>query len=346
MSVSQVTPSLPVSPIPGSSLYGRKYQLQVFLPPAPGANPTQDVLTVSDSDFEPEALKITFDIFTPCFSNYWYADIDIYNFDSVTTSRIIAAGSNVTQGMVVILKAGYQNGLFDVIWQGPVFQPIFSRDNVVDFKITLRCILSLESVLTGKPLSVQYGANFNQTETILAMLNSIGVGSDYLSPNLSSKKYSRGDSLFGSPDKVLREFAEDNNMVWFLGKRGINLGALNDGQASTSTTASGIKYSPSTGLVFSPQQTQAGVDFTVLLDPRVRAQIPLMVVALDKVVIQQFKRSIGEQVLPLDQDGTYVVGAVHHRGDSRGGPWYTEITGYEKTGSALAGFLGGANVYR
>lgn len=321
------------APVPGSNLYGRKYKLEVATPSASGTG--TDVITVTDSDFEPEALRIVFDINMPAmYAPYWYASIDIYNLDQATEEKLVAAGGDLAQGMSVKLQAGYQNGNFDIIWQGPVFQPLWVRENVVDYKITLHCILGLDE-LSRTAISGQYSAQTSQTEIILDMLRQVGMkqDADLLSSSISKKPLIRGKSIFGSADNYLTQIAEDNNMVWFRGMEGVTVGSLNDGQ--TSAEPSTI-YTPDTGLIGTPEQTQLGVDFTVLLDPRLKAQIPLMTVKLDQASIRFTKKQIGELPGLLDRDGVYVVGAVRHRGDSRGIPWYTEVTGYTKVGNAVA----------
>lgn len=323
-----------------NSLFGRKYKLEIR---TPGAGSTVDVLTVTDSSFEPEALRIEFDVYTPCIQEAnWYATISVYNFDQNTASSLVASSSNLQQGMTAVLSAGFQSGNYDVIWEGPVFQVLFDRENVVDYKITFNCILNLDAVLSGNIINTSYGG-FDQTEIILNMMKNLGLKQDYISPNISNNKLSRGKVLFGAPEKYLSQIAEDNNMVWFLSHRGLAVGKLNDGQPATDSEA--FVYTPTTGLIGTPRQTQSGVNFTVLLDPRIKAKFPLTAVAIKETIIQQYKVQIGEQVLPLDQDGVYIVGAVRHRGDSRGNEWCTDVTGYTKVGSALA-WQQNANVSR
>ena len=317
--------------------YGRKYQLLVTT-----AN-GQQVIKLTDSAFEPEALRITFDVYTPCIhSAYWYADIDIYNLDQSTSEQLLLAASNIAQGSNVTLYAGYNNGNYDVIWDGPVFQALIERDNVVDLKLTLHCIFSIAAAVAGQIVSGQYSAGQNQAELITQMLGQIGLHPDYISPNLSKQSLSRGGVFFGAPDKYFTQIAESNNMVWFLNKRGFSIGALNDGLGGGAATTAGFVYSPTTGLLGTPQQTQAGVNFSVLLDPRLKAQIPLLTVGISQALIQQYKKQIGEVIYPLDQDGTYVAGAIRHRGDSRGSVWQTDITGYVKIGDVLS-LLGPGN---
>lgn len=324
-------------------LYGRKYQLLVTTPSLTVSGGSQ-IIDFSDSAFEPEALRIVFDVYTPCIhSAYWYADIDIYNLNQTATEQLVLASNNIAQGSQVTLSAGYGgNGNYGVIWQGPVFQALLTRENVVDLKLTLHCILSMESALSNNFISAQYSSGISQSELILQMLNSIGLHADYVSPNLSQTKLSRGMTVFGTPDKYFTQIAESQNMVWFLSQRGFSIGKLNDGLNSGTTP--GFVYSPTTGLLGTPEQTQAGVNFSVCLDPRLQAKIPLQTVGISQALIQQYKKQIGEVIYPLDQDGTYVVGAVRHRGDSRGNIWQTNITGYVAIGDVLTLLANNANI--
>ena len=150
---------------------------------------------------------------------------------------------------------------------------------------------------------------------------------------LTKTKLPRGVSVFGDAGEYMTDIAEDQNMVWFLqqrglaGSSGVSIGALDDG--INASPQPGYTYTPTTGLLDTPTQTQAGVDFSILLDPRVKAQFPLQTVQIQQVIIQQLQRSPNSaQVIPLSTTGTYVVGAVRHRGDSRGNLWQTDITGY------------------
>jgi len=332
---------------PGSSqsgsnpIYGRKYKLLVS---APGASAgTTDVITVSDSSFEPEALRIVFDVYTPCVhSAYWYADIDIYNLDATTTEEVVTAASNIAQGSQVILYAGYENGNYDAIWSGPVFQALLTRENVVDLRLRLHCIISLSSAITGDIISAKYAGGANQTEILINMLKSIGLNYDHISDSISPAKLPRGKSFFGAPDKYFTQIAEGNNLTWFLSSRGFSIGSPSDGQ--TSSTTPSFTYSPNTGLLGSPQQTQGGVDFSVCLDPRLKAQFPLLQVGINGAIINQAQKNPGAVITPLDKNFTYVVGAVRHRGDSRGPIWQTEVTGYTILGDVLDLLANNANI--
>lgn len=307
--------------------FGRKYQVQVQLPDS------DNVLTVTDSSFEPEALRATFDIYTPALQAWWYADIDLYNLDQVTTTQLLARP--IKQGAMVTISAGYQNGNYGIIWSGPVFQPLFDRQNVVDFKITLHCMLGLAQFLYNN-VSTAYVANLNQYDLLNKMTSSafrpIPIGK--ITPDrLQKKTLPRGGVFFGRPDKYLTGWANDSNSQWWLAPNGLQFGQADD---DVPTQSVDFVYTPNSGIIGVPTQTQYGVDFRVLLDPRIIVKKPLPVIRIDNSIIRQQKKSIGELPNILDQDGEYIVAAAHHFGDTRGNDWYTDITGVTSTGGKMA----------
>jgi hypothetical protein len=319
-----------------NALYGRQWLLQVSAPSQQSGSDT--VLTVSSSGFAPEALRIVFNCYTPVFQRYWTADIDIYNFDPEFAQTLISTASNITPGMQVLLKAGYQNGQYDTIFSGPVFQPTFVRENVTDYKLTLHCILDLAAAVSGRVMSAVY-AGFNQSQVVNAMIGALGLQSGHISSGISSKTLWRDKVVLGSAADTLDEIAKDNSMVWLLSRGlGGSANTIDFGSLSDTATTPGYVYSPTSGLLGTPIQTQNGVDFSVLLDARVKAQIPLLTVGIEQAIIQQFvlpQPGSGQLAYPLDSTGTYVAGAVRHRGDSRGDMWQTDITGFVKKSDIL-----------
>jgi hypothetical protein len=72
--------------------------------------------------------------------------------------------------------------------------------------------------------------------------------------------------------------------------------------------------------------------FTVLLDPRLKVQLPPLVVQLTRTLISQLTVQPGQAVVsPMSANLDFFVAQVRHIGDSRGNDWYTEVTGYNTT---------------
>jgi hypothetical protein len=309
--------------------FGRKYQLLVKFPPDAQGN--QTVLDVTDSDFEPEALRVTFDIYMPTWQNWWTADITIYNLNEATALALLGdptqGASGVKQGMEVILSAGYLHGNYGVIWDGFVFQPLWDREQVTDFKLTLRCTIGLAE-LTRNFVSQTY-SGVNQLDLLQQMAKScfrpISVQKDAITSTIKSQPISSPVTLFGNPRRYFNRIAADNNVETWLNSKGITFADPRSDFAVSATDV--LTYTPETGLIGTPIQTQDGAEFRVLLNNNIAAKKPLMQVKLDNTVIRQLKKQRGERPGLLDQDGQYIVQAVRHIGDTRGQEWYTEITG-------------------
>lgn len=325
------------------SLYGRRYQITVATT-ATADNPVRNIITVTDSDLEPGALRATFEIEQRAFQVYWTAEICIYNLDQATTDLLL--GQQV-QNLEVTVSAGYVNGPYGVIWSGPVFQPLFERVGTIDFKITLHCILGLiegsrnfiNKTLAGEITQLQLMQQIADSAFTPIKLSSV-------SPKLSTKKLPRGKPVFGSPMKYFTQVAEDNNMQCWLDKKGLSMSYLNDDDIPSQPS---IVFSPpalpssrvagnpvssfSNGVIVgTPQQTQYGVYFRALLNPNVQITRPYTVVKIDHSQIRKQKAVLGQVPTLLDQDGIYIVAGVRFSGDTRGGNnWYVEVDGFTRS---------------
>jgi hypothetical protein len=319
-------------------LFGRKYQLQII----PSNGSAGNAYTLTDSAWEPEALRLTFDVYTSWWSTPWYADISIYNLNEATSSQLF---NQVQQGMEVILSAGYLNGKYGVIWDGFVLQPLWERENQIDFKLTLHCINWLGAV-SSNYINKSWAAGAQQQQIVADIAansyHPIGVGQ--ITQTLNNKTLPRSKTAFGNPGKFLSETARDNNLQWWLGKKGLlNFTGLS-GTAAQSTpidTTNAVVYTPSSGIVGTPRQTQLGVDLRVLLDPTVEVKIPCMCVNIQNTQIQQLLYQVGQYPGLLNKDGTYAVIGASYRGDTRGQEWYTDVTGWFLASAQLAALVAG-----
>jgi hypothetical protein len=342
--------------------FGRKYQVQISQPapqaPAVGIGPPQVVpqplVTISDSSWEPNALRVVFDIYTPALAGiYWYADVIIYNADLDIINQILAAP---VQGLYVTISAGYQNGNYDVIWNGPIFQAFVDRENVTDLKLILYCIVRLNPILNSDGVGDTYSAELTAQKNILLQIaKKTATNLAYVSPNLPTTTLPRAKTIFGNLSNYVDQIAESNNMQWWVNANGINLGGIQEDL--TSVNANGdLTFSPpalgaatagpqpqvpaGAGVIIGvPVQTMYGINFRVLLDPRVQVKKPLMTVKIDNSIIEALRLQQGQNPRFLDPSGVYVVMATRHIGDTRGNPWYTEITGVTRTGNVLSMLL-------
>ena len=303
---------------------------------------------------------------------YWPAEVSLYNLNAGTTSQLSAMGIQgatpgqqidfnqvIQQGDLLTISAGYQfsaSGAFaaqsNQIYQGHVFQPRWTRENVVDTKLTLRCYLGLlQDALNSISFNVSDGA------TDYAVVNKISTESKIPIANitpeaqqiLSQTPNPRGQSFNDTPSVLLGKIANENKLQFWLSPQGINIRTLGlTSGASTPTpvciygspqvpggaTSTDIpgSYNQSVGvplkqtIIGTPEQTQTGVRFKVLLDaqPKIGDTIQLA----PGTIINRIPLVIGQYPSILDQNGLYVIAGIGHYGDTRGrtDDWYTEIT--------------------
>lgn len=329
-----------------NQFFGRKYQLVLTLPQSGGSS---KVLTITDSAWEPEALRITFDINTslgPVTSVPWTAQISIYNLNEQFSDLILSQGSSsgsqpsassqsqalpISQLMEVQLYAGYQTpGKYGLVWDGYVLQPLFERENQTDLKLTLNCINWLGFV-SRNDIVAYFAAGIKQQDIVRQMaaqcFNKIGTATIV---DLGPATLPRGEVMMGSPRKYLTEIARNSGYDWWLQQKGL----LNYGPDTLPPVSSKppLVYSSSSGIIGTPQQTQAGptlggVDMTILLDPEMQVSNPLITFKIDNTVIRQILKQVGVYPGLLSQDGTYIAARVRYVGDTRGQSWYCHVTG-------------------
>lgn len=304
--------------------FGRAWKLTITTFPDSQGN--SKIVTAFSNTWQPEPLRMTFDTYQSTSGDgFWYADIAIYNLNDPTEQILL------TQGMTVKLQAGYQNQQeLGTIYEGTLFQPMWERENGVDFKLTLRCMVGLiEQTFNFVTLAVEGGLTQGQIIAQMAKAAHFPLDTSNVSlPN--STRSSRGEIFFGQPREYFAAMAKENEAVAWFTNRSINIGKL----LRTTGALPTLVYGPGTGLIGTPQQTQDGVNIKVLLDARAELATQFQLTPSD--TIRQFPRAVQTYPTILDAQGLYTIAAVRHYGDSRGEDWYTEITGYTYVGSILA----------
>jgi hypothetical protein len=339
-----------------SNLYGRKVSLEIWCTPKKAKQRDVDVITVEQSGFDPETLRIVFDINYPGISGWYFSEISIYNLNKEDRNKVIE------EGAIVTLSAGYVGDElnFGVIFKGYVFQTLVEREGVVDYKLTLRC-LDGDRLFTDANICV---ATVTRGMNAVTAVNNILLPgtkreipfdkqelTDYLKShapktdeevntsavtNKVPDNLPRGQTIFKSPAEVFKEMLPGARIFSFQSKAHV----MDDDEVFNPDTANKIVVSPEKGgLIGTPVQTQYGCDFTILLNPNVILGRPHCVVQLDNQAFKQVKveymqlPSSGIEVTKEYQIQEYQVIGVRHQGDSRGDQWYTHITGMAMHGA-------------
>lgn len=284
------------------------------------------IYSISSTAWTPEPLHIVFDTVQTMTQGYWLCDVTIYNLNDPTTQDMIK------YGMVLRLYAGYQsdvvNGKPGMIFEGTIFQPTWEREDGTDTKLTLHCICGLlES--SNNFVAATVGANLTQRQIVAQMAASCTYPLQLDIDEFSSEPVTQSTTYFGQPNDFLQAVADANSaMLWFSHM------TAHIRQLYVDQTVPELQYGPDSGLIGTPQQGDNSVSIRVLLDSRaiLRGQFKLT----PSTVIRQQVRTVGSYPSILSQTGEYIVGRIHHYGDSRGNDWYTELTGFLQLGSVLS----------
>ncbi len=307
-----------------------------------------------------ETLRVVFDINKFLLMAYWEMTVTIYNLSSPTQSTLYKDNPGIANlwrfnqpvilGDEVSVSAGYQlsdSGAFgqtsNLLYNGHVLQYIATQENVVDKRLTLRCITGLlDDALGFTSTSLSNGTSD------LDALNQIASDSGIPIENMDSgaqtaltqSQYSRGRAVHGKPFDEIRSIARQNNLWAWVSPNGLNVRSFSDVTASTPPKytygpprlpGSYTRYQTSntsirTTLIGTPEQTQYGVMFRVLMDsdPKIGDVVELA----PGTIINAAPIQYGSLAPVPSQNGLYVVTGIRHYGDTRGmgNDWFTEIT--------------------
>lgn len=298
------------------SLYGRKWQLKIV------CTDGTTFVVGKDGIGQPESLRCTFDINYPGYEGWYFSEFNIWNPTSAVYNKVIKEGAEV------FFYAGYSEGLYGQIFGGQVFQSIFTRENVTDYKLTIYCIDgarlfrdNIVSINTVKGYTEQ-----TLTNAVAAKARSkISTGSISNAFDENDQPKPRGTTVFCAPIVKLREIARNNNAQLFM-----SLGRLNM-RKTYGELGEEIVINPDTGLIGTPTQTEFGIDFRTLLNPKIILAEPVKYIKLDMSGINYKALQAApnqKKVGIIPQNGYFMIGGVRHSGDTRGNDWYTDVNGY------------------
>jgi hypothetical protein len=312
-----------------------------------------------------ESLRASFKVSTQLMAAYSAGELTIWNLNPQTAASAVASGSvptsqlwqfytRVQRGDTVVISAGYRQtsaGAFspeaNVIYVGNVLQPIWTRESVVDWRLTLRCTFgflgdALNYANVSLPSNVSY---FHAVQQIMDKSGLTAQNETSIDQaGLSSILFPRAQVHFGRPYDLLAEIARDNNMLFWVsphgGGGGVNLRQVN----FDPNTAPDWAYSPpgvqatmpngvvsnviKQTIIGTPEQTQDGLDFRVEMDaqPLIGDTVGLAPGTLVNPfpISQGVTKTAALNPIP-NRAGVYLIIGLSYVGDTRGQDWYTEI---------------------
>jgi hypothetical protein len=320
--------ALTATPDYNSRLFGRKWKVSVLIPndkETVSADKTAYTAHVlSDSDNEDTSLRVTFSIKKDGWTNPNFSEIVVYNMAPDTENLLIQSGTRV------MVEAGYVNGEFGVIYDGNIFQPMWEREDNITTKVTFKCIDAMDIIYDNMVECA--GTVLQSMKQMIADMASKSrkpFKIKAISETMPDPKMARTKVFFDSPTYYLRKYAQMGGTLPSTIDRDIILNRPQE-PLPESAYLYAMTLSPlEGGLIGTPQQTQDGVNFTMLLNPSVTVFNPSpMLIKIDNTYIRQTEIRTGSKgVSRLDEDYVYKVIGVNHVGDTRGSEWYTHVTG-------------------
>jgi hypothetical protein len=338
---------MPQSTLP---FFGRSYLLTVTPATLVGetVTPSTNRIVISGDEWEPKALRFTFQVEQAAYTNdcvWWYANVDIYNCDGQidygpSQGKVLVA-ELLTEGSQVTIQAGYQaDGQPIVIWEGITFQAIWTREEVVDFKLTLRCVM-VRGVQNQIKWNIPALTKPAEQMKLIARNSITPVQlNDSQLEMFDGRELVRGKTVYGNPYRYMQAMATDRQLLsWTEHNKFVTAELKDSGKKplafapATLLDRGPIRTPDGTtlSLIGSPQQTEMGINFRVLLDPRLQIVNPLVTVSIDMKYIRQFAISPPPNAganLVRDLATRYFLVGVRHIGDTRGNAWYSDCVCY------------------
>ena len=244
-------------------------------------------------------------------------DVTITNLSKATSNRMMKEFTRVR------LMAGYESQ-YGIIFDGTIVQARRGRTGVYTY-------LALTAADGDRAhnfavVNTTLAAGATPADIHAAACNAMephGVTQGYTA-DMPGPALPRGRVLYGMAREVMTDNARSTNTQW----------TILDGRVQFIpqygyAPGEAVVLTSETGLIGLPQQTQDGILVRCLLNPLLRVNNRIK---LDNGSIQEARIGLDPNsqaqagLLPKkDSDGLYRILAVSHAGDTRGGPWYSDL---------------------
>lgn len=296
-------------------LYGRKYRILVLMG--------------DGTAFDVSEVRCSFEIPKTQLGIPQQAIITLYNLSPETENSIIQNGQQV------VVEAGYNGSFYGKIFSGNIIQPVRSKENGTDYKLTLVALDSNRFTTYGL-VGVTLNSNLSMRDAISNIASRANYPIETGSIADTRITYPRGKVMFGKPSDYLTQMAKTMNATYYTED-----GKVNIVQAKQLESGEIFDLGPQTGLIGTPKQNNTGIEFSCLLNPLITLN---SLVRIDNKKIDQYQYSQGTAIRSLDSQGIYRVITVKYSGDTRGNNWKCECGAIGQAG-ILPSFLSNPSMY-
>lgn len=228
----------------------------------------------------------------------------------------------------VVLEAGYVEGDFGIIFAGTIKQVRRGRINQMD---TYLDVLAADG---DQPYNFGFvNKSLKAGAKLIDQLNAVGKGMElergYV-PDLPPTALSRGKVLFGMGRDSMRDISNTAGGTWSIQDGKIQIIPLTGylpGEA--------VVLNSQTGLIGLPEQTEGGIYVRALLNPKMKvggllqinnASIQRALLGGNLLFASSRLEDLPGLLPKVTDDGFYRVYVAEYEGDTRGGPWYVNVT--------------------
>ena len=223
----------------------------------------------------------------------------------------------------------------------------------MDYKLTLHCLVGKWEDDYGQ-VTVNLAANITDEQAVRQVAAAVQIpGSSQglpivsLDPSLSdpATRKPRAAVFQGTARAFFDTVCVSHHLDGWIDWNGLNIRNLST-PGETPNLVYAPPFSPTSGgtastegltkytLIGSPEQTEQGISFRVLLDPALTLGT---LVKLDFTLLNKLRRQAGQLLPRVDQDGIYVTRGIRHLGDTRGNAWYSEVIAVVRGWSKIYG---------
>ena len=253
------------------------------------------------------------------------ADIRVYNLSPDTAKKI---ENEFTR---VVLQAGYQDNI-GTIFDGTIKQVRQGRESQTDTYVDITAADGDEAYnysVTAISLAAGQTSPRSQAEIFIRDMARHNVKQGFLPSTLSSNPLPRGKAIYGQTRDALRRLSHNTDTSW----------SIQDGEVVMIPNSayipedSVVVVTSETGMIGLPEQAANGIKIRILINPMVRIG---RIIQIDNASVQRLRYSTNinaqgqrdylQQSVKLDADGYYYVMSIDYSGDTRGNPWYADLT--------------------
>lgn len=239
-----------------------------------------------------------------------------------------AHGFVSTPDQPITIDAGYQDS-HGVIFKGTIRQAVYGRDNPTDTVLTLYCTdgdIGHNYGVVNKSLP-QGSTPHDHVQHAVQSMSGVSLG--FIDPALqiAQPKYPKSVQLYGMARDVLDRIARLKKANWSIQQGQVEIVGYNN------TKPGGpIVLNTNTGLIGMPTQEIGGIMARSLINPSIKINTSVQI-AQSLVQGAQYTPgpdgsiAVSQQTIPyVSADGVYKVLGITYDGDSRGNPWYMDLT--------------------